>query len=148
MNQLAWETPNNFECSECGRKELGSLENNLPAGWRRGVEKIEGGNDRLLLACCEKCMLSLNLRKHDTGRAEPLHSTITIIVNGREKEVQRGFISYEDVVLLAFGKDDGRNFSMTYRHAPGLKTEGILARGEKVGITPKTTFNVADTGSA
>ena len=74
---------------------------------------------------------------------------ITIIVNGREKDVAKNEeLSFERLVSLAF--DDpptGQNivFTITYRKGHGNKPEGTLTEGETVKAKDGMIFNVTAT---
>lgn len=74
---------------------------------------------------------------------------ITIIVNGREKNVPKNDdLTFNELVALAF--DDppsGKNivFTITYRKGHGNKPEGTLAEGESVKAKDAMIFNVTPT---
>jgi hypothetical protein len=74
---------------------------------------------------------------------------ITIIVNGRDKIVEKGRITYEEVVILAFGSyDPNPNIEYTVTYSKGdnpHKPKGILEKGETVMVKKGMIFNVTRT---
>ena len=85
----------------------------------------------------------------DDEKKAPKDRTITIIVNGRPKEVTGKVISFEQVIKLAFdppphGADT--IFSVTYRKGGNEhRPEGVMVEGDDVKIKKGTTFNVSAT---
>ncbi|WP_175506724.1 multiubiquitin domain-containing protein [Bosea sp. CRIB-10] len=78
----------------------------------------------------------------------PSMRTVTILVNGREKEVARGTISFEALILLAFPTPPtGPNvsFTVTYRKGPDGNPEGSLTAGHSVRVKNGMVFNVRAT---
>lgn len=68
--------------------------------------------------------------------------TVTIIVNGRPKEVTKGELSYAEVVELAGLTPSPKTiFTITYRKGEGNK-EGSLVDGESVKVKDGMIFNV------
>ena len=73
---------------------------------------------------------------------------VTIAVNGREKVVASGEISYDSVVGLAFDPlPSGPNimFTVSYRNGAGRPPEGRLLPGQNVKIQDGTVFNASYT---
>jgi hypothetical protein len=74
---------------------------------------------------------------------------VTIIVNGRKKEVMGKELSYTEVVNLAYDNNPptGPNigFAITYRRGHGDKPEGSLVEGQIVKIKEGMIFNVTPT---
>lgn len=73
---------------------------------------------------------------------------ITIIVNGRKKEVTTTELSFDQVVALAFNPvPTGPNimFTITYRAGPSQNREGSLLEGDTVKIKDGMIFNVTET---
>ena len=73
---------------------------------------------------------------------------VTIVVNGREKEVEKGRLTFDQLVALAF--DDPPTgeficFTITYRRGQGNKPEGTLVEGESVRVREGMIFNVTAT---
>lgn len=74
--------------------------------------------------------------------------TVTIVVNGREMEVDKDEISFAEVVKLAFGQPpEGGNimYTVTYKRGHGKKPEGTLVEGESVKVKEGMIFNVTRT---
>ncbi|TMP87268.1 hypothetical protein CWC05_09250 [Pseudoalteromonas ruthenica] len=70
-----------------------------------------------------------------------------IIVNGRPKTVTEKFLSFVDVVKLAFGEfvDNGsRIYTMTFKKGAD-KREGSMVLGDEVRIKSGVIFNVTAT---
>lgn len=75
--------------------------------------------------------------------------TVTIIVNGREKEVpKKDKLTFDELVALAFDPVPTGEFicfTITYRKGEGNKPEGTLAEGEYVKPKDGMIFNVTAT---
>ena len=68
-----------------------------------------------------------------------------IVINGRRVKVPGEFISYEEVVRLAYGTippDKQNDFTVTYSGGSRPKPEGTLAFGQSVKLRPEMIFNV------
>jgi len=73
---------------------------------------------------------------------------VTIIVNGRQKEVSKQELSFNEVVALAFNPvPTGENvdITVTYRRGHGRKPEGQLKPGESVKVKEGMIFDVTAT---
>lgn len=72
---------------------------------------------------------------------------LTIVVNGREKNVSDRDLSFDEVVALAEGLPTGPNivYTITYRRGNGEKPEGTLAEGGSVKVKEGMIFNVRAT---
>ena len=84
-------------------------------------------------------------------------STVTIVVNGREKIIQTselspdGELSFEQVVSLAFDPPPtgpGIVFTVSYRNGGGRPPEGRLVPDRNVKVQDGTVFNVSFTDKA
>lgn len=74
--------------------------------------------------------------------------TVTVIVNGKPKVVVKDFISYEEVIAMAFEtppSGDGVQFSVTYTKGHGDKPKGILVEGQSVKAKEGMEFDVTAT---
>jgi hypothetical protein len=74
--------------------------------------------------------------------------TVTIKVNARQRVVERGPISFEQLVALAFpDQQPGPNttYTITYRKGPAPKPEGSLLPGQSVNVKNGMIFNVRST---
>lgn len=91
--------------------------------------------------------------EHDHSYDDKEHSAhqdkgFSIIINGREKTVEKEELTFDEVVALAF--DDPPTgeficFTITYRRAGGRKPEGTLVEGKSVKVKDGTIFNVTAT---
>jgi hypothetical protein len=71
---------------------------------------------------------------------------IQIIVNGSLKEFSKPKITYEEVVILAFGNyDPNRGYKVKYTDGPHQNPKGMLSQGTEVFVKNKMNFNVAST---
>ncbi len=71
-----------------------------------------------------------------------------LIVNGREKQWAEKTITFEQVVILAFGSyDNNQNkvYTVTYDRGPHENPEGSMVKGDSVLIKNKMIFNVTAT---
>lgn len=87
-----------------------------------------------------------NLNKEEELEKK-VHKVI-IIVNGEEKEVQKEKISYEEVIILAFGSyNDSQDVAYTIMYFRGNneKPNGFLLKGQEVNVKKGMKFNVSKT---
>lgn len=74
---------------------------------------------------------------------------VNIIVNGRDKIVEKKKITYEEVIVLAFGSyDSNPNIEYTVTYSKGdnpHKPKGILEKGESIMVKKGMIFNVTRT---
>lgn len=73
---------------------------------------------------------------------------IDLIVNGRQKPWAERNISFEQVVILAFGTYDNnpnKVYTVTYDRGPRENPEGPMIKGDKVIVKNKMIFNVTAT---
>lgn len=79
----------------------------------------------------------------------PNAGTITVIVNGRPREVAGKEITFEQVVALAYDNAPPAGdtiFSVTYRKGGNEnRPEGVMVEGDSIKIKKGTTFNVSAT---
>lgn len=74
--------------------------------------------------------------------------SISLIVNGRPKVWTEKTITFEQVVLLAFGSYDpnpAKIYTVTYDRGPRQNEEGSMVKGDKVFVKDKMIFNVTAT---
>jgi hypothetical protein len=73
---------------------------------------------------------------------------IVIIVNGREKLWNDKVITFEQLVILAFGSYDNnpnKVYTVTYDRGPHENPEGSMVKGDEVLVKNKMIFNVTAT---
>ena len=78
----------------------------------------------------------------------PDDKTLTIIVNGRQRQVESDELSFDELVNLAFD-DPARGpqivFTITFRGAGGRIPEGELDEGQRLKVRDGTIINVTRT---
>jgi len=89
-------------------------------------------------------------KKHDNSKChEQEHNKdYVIVVNGREKEWNKKEISFNEVVILAFGSYQENNitcYTVTYTRGHNHKPQGSMVFGDTIHIKPKMIFNVTAT---
>ncbi len=83
----------------------------------------------------------------DCGHGKP-NRLVTIIVNGRPKEVEKGELTWTEVIKLAFENPPQGElicFTVTYRRGRGNRPDGTLDEGESVKVKERMVFNVTVT---
>ena len=76
------------------------------------------------------------------------HFRVAIIINGRPKPWTEKTITFEQVVVLAFGAYDpnpNKVYTVTYDRGPHQNPEGSMVNGDKVCVKDKMIFNVTAT---
>lgn len=76
------------------------------------------------------------------------HHKIELIVNGRPKPWKERTITFEQVVVLAFGSYDPnpcKVYTVTYDKGPHENPEGTMVKGDRVCVKDKMIFNVTAT---
>ena len=84
------------------------------------------------------------------GHHVHLHG-VAIIVNTREKRWNKKAISYEQVVVLAFGtcsEHPDTVYTVTYTKGPEHKRDGSLVKGQSVKVKNGMIFNVSQTNKS
>ena len=74
----------------------------------------------------------------------------SIIVNGREKIWSKKKISFDEVVILAFGEistDPNVIYTVTYKKGHGHHG-GIMVKGDEVTVKDGMVFNVTQTNKS
>ena len=79
---------------------------------------------------------------------EPDDKTLTIVVNGRQRQVESEELSFDELVDLAFD-DPARGpqivFTITFRDAGGRISEGELDEGQRLKVRDGTIISVTRT---
>ncbi len=76
---------------------------------------------------------------------------VTIIVNTREKTWNKKEISYEEVIVLAFGSysdDENIVYTVTFSKGPESHHEGSMVKGDSVKVKNGMIFNVTQTNKS
>ena len=74
-----------------------------------------------------------------------------IIVNAREKKWYEKKISFEQVVVLAFGvfdNNESTSYTVTYKRGEDRKPEGSMVMGDSIVVKDKMIFNVTATNKS
>jgi|SRR5574344_2237643 len=73
-------------------------------------------------------------------------SKVVIIVNAREYNWDCSKVSYDELVFLAFGKEESNKaYTITYSNGPKENREGFIVKGQSVLVCNKMIFNVTGT---
>lgn len=76
---------------------------------------------------------------------------VMIIVTGREKNVEKDKISYEELIILQFGSYESNpdvEYSVTYSNGNQHKPKGVLEKGESIMVKDGMIFNVTKTNKS
>lgn len=79
------------------------------------------------------------------------NNTVTIFVDGSPHEVNKGTVTYAEVVTLAYAdypQHPEITYSVTYKKGPTPNPEGILSSGGHVVVKEGMVFNVSRTGQS
>lgn len=74
-----------------------------------------------------------------------------VIVNSKPKDWSRDTISFEDVVILAYGKvstDPNVIYTVNYINGVPSKPEGSMLKGDIISVKNKMIFNVTETNKS
>lgn len=83
-----------------------------------------------------------------SDQAHGQNKTITIIVNGRQKEVTGRELSFLEIVRLAYADatiNDTTIYTVTFKRGEGSKPEGTLVNGETLKLKEGMIVNVTAT---
>ena len=79
----------------------------------------------------------------------PDDKTFLITVNGRQRQVERDELTFDELVDLAFDGDAAKGpqivFTITFREAGGRIPEGELDEGQRLKVRDGTIINVTRT---
>jgi hypothetical protein len=91
----------------------------------------------------------MNTKNDDLEDKEKEHpKEITIVVNGRNKTWNDKTISFQQLVVLAFGNYEENGvtaYTVVYKNGIGNKPEGSMVAGETIHVKDKMIFNVTAT---
>jgi hypothetical protein len=74
-----------------------------------------------------------------------------IIVNAREKKWLEKKISFEQLIVLAFGvfeNNESTSYTVTYKRGEDKKPEGSMVIGDIIPVKDKMIFNVSKTNQS
>lgn len=94
--------------------------------------------------------MNKNQEEHDLS-APIDHKEVTIIVNTREKTWNKKEISYQEVIVLAFGSyssDENTVYTVTFSRGPESHHEGSMVKGDSVKVKDGMRFNVTPTNKS
>lgn len=77
--------------------------------------------------------------------------TVTIIVDATPYELQKGEITYAEVVTLEvpnYSQHPEITYSVIYKNGHGNKPEGILSPGGSIKVKEGMIFSVSETGQS
>lgn len=76
-------------------------------------------------------------------------SDVTIIVNAQEHSWDKEQITYDELVILAFGSNNSNTaYTVTYSNGPTANHEGFVVKGQSVVVCDKIIFNVTGTSQS
>lgn len=84
----------------------------------------------------------------EVAKTDGHKKTVTIYINGTEKHVEKGRLSYDDIVALAFDnppKGENVQISIQYTRGHSEKSKGTLVEGQSVEIVEGMEFDVTAT---
>lgn len=82
---------------------------------------------------------------------EKKKKTVTIIINGREFEVEKKKISFEEVVRFSFGEynpNENTAYTVSYSKGEDKKPKGQIVAGDNVMVKEGMIFNVSRTNKS
>lgn len=77
--------------------------------------------------------------------------TVTIVVDGSPHEVEKGKVTYAEVVTFAYPdypQHPEMTYSVTYKKGPTSNHEGVLPQGASVEVKGGMEFHVSRTGQS
>ena len=102
--------------------------------------EVRGGEDRLI----EDAEL-FDLSAPGVEKFYITKRKFKIIINGRERMIEKSVLTYREVVLLAFPEavfDEKTVYTVTYAEGPRENPEGSMVEGQSVQLKNKMVFNV------
>jgi hypothetical protein len=86
----------------------------------------------------------------DNGSTEQGHTKhVTIIVNGRPREVEKREYSFDEIVRLAFpNPQPNYEYTVTYSRGDHPHKEGTLVSGQTVKVKEGMVFDVTETNKS
>ena len=93
----------------------------------------------------------MNQANPSTTRESDHANHVTIIVNGRPRQVEKSELTFEEIVRLAFpsatfGPDT--EYTVTYSKGHSHKPEGTLIAGQSIKVKQGMILNVTETNKS
>ena len=92
------------------------------------------------------------MNKVDEKKDSPHEKKVyTIVVNAKEHEFTEDEITFDQVIILAFGSisaDPNVAYTVTYKRGQGNKPEGSMVKGDIVKIKDGMIFNATATNKS
>lgn len=108
---------------------------------------LDGQTDRVIE---RGSTVTLDGKGAERFRSRPAEAVpVCVIVNGRRKKIPRPKITFEEVIVLAFGTAPAAQvFTMVYRGGPKGQEKGIMQPGQCVTVKEGMNFNVSATNQS
>ena len=93
----------------------------------------------------------MNQPNYQKDETEEQSKEFDIIVNAREKKWFEKKISFEQVIVLAFGifeTNESTSYTVTYKRGEDKKPEGSMVNGDTISVKDKMIFNVSKTNKS
>jgi hypothetical protein len=112
------------------------------------LKELRGGNE---ISYENDLEVKIRIRQGMKFLACKADGAVIIIVNGSPKEWGRPKITFDEVVILAFGAishDPNVVYTVTYRKGPIENPQGVMVKGDVVFVISKMIFDVAHTNKS
>jgi hypothetical protein len=89
--------------------------------------------------------------KKEENEKDDHKKEVTIFVNAEEKPWNEKEISFEQVIVLAFGtyeNNEAITYTVTYKKGIDKKPEGSLTKGQSIHVKDKMRFNATRTNKS
>lgn len=93
----------------------------------------------------------MNQADEKKGTNSPKEKEFIIIVNARQHTFSGDEITFDQVVILAFGEvssDPNVAYTVTYKRGHGNKPEGSMVKGDTVKVKEGMIFNATSTNKS
>jgi len=90
----------------------------------------------------------MNYAENQKPEGPEVKKEFTIIVNARVKEWTENIISFQQLIVLAFGiyqQNNSTAYSVSYKKGEDANPEGTMVMGDVIHIKDKMIFNVSAT---
>jgi hypothetical protein len=93
----------------------------------------------------------MNINQQKSAEPKVHEKTYKIIVNAREHDFKGDEITFDQVIILAFGSvstDPNIAYTVTYKRGHGNKPEGSMVKGDVVKVKEGMIFNATATNKS